>query len=582
MVTQDSSPTATQLPQAPHTLSSMSSVQNSNVASALWDAPCPRFASSSLWRQAIDIDVDDEEASGGARSPSYAYVPTSPHESDVLAPQVPLRASSRSAQTEIDACTAVWSSSFLKTVESHPTIKLRKNDIKLMLAMMGAPPQDVDCCKAFVILSGRAEANGNLLELGFDAIFDMLRSPSFAGHGITILNNLCKTTRDAEFICSVSTTSTLLNLIVGKRLSHSQGCVLLLHKLLTMTSDNLIPVLIPKCPVDDSFIHIVLSLMKWDPAYFPNAVDLNRAGLTILFALLQTPAVGNLLKYMTSIREVFRFLTPSTDNSSANIALDILQLLLHNSNFGVRVLKWMSNEIRFSTATLDHIVLLVQFFANTCDLLLSHLVCTLGEKSVLFAFQSNGVSFEAVPLLKAVLVKWVQEQLVGCVDLSLIHIAEAIGFPADALTVMKRKAELASLGLSNLTRPPQFICPITMEEFVDPVIASDGKTYEREALEMHFATSMQRGVPSLSPLTREVLMTCFMKPNRDLKQLMESFHETALFIAKQSRTALEGEAGPSSGTKRVANDADDAAVVPAKRVYKTKSSSRKQALFTLG
>ena len=43
---------------------------------------------------------------------------------------------------------------------------------------------------------------------------------------------------------------------------------------------------------------------------------------------------------------------------------------------------------------------------------------------------------------------------------------------------------------------PAFVCPITNEIFIDPVIAEDGHTYERKAI----TDWLQKN--SISPLTR--------------------------------------------------------------------------------
>jgi hypothetical protein len=47
--------------------------------------------------------------------------------------------------------------------------------------------------------------------------------------------------------------------------------------------------------------------------------------------------------------------------------------------------------------------------------------------------------------------------------------------------------------------PLEFMCPLTMEIFVDPVITEDGQTYERAAIEVWFSNH------STSPLTNRVL-----------------------------------------------------------------------------
>lgn len=49
--------------------------------------------------------------------------------------------------------------------------------------------------------------------------------------------------------------------------------------------------------------------------------------------------------------------------------------------------------------------------------------------------------------------------------------------------------------------PPEFVCAITLSVFKDPVVATDGNTYERDAIARHFGERMARGEPPTSPRT---------------------------------------------------------------------------------
>ena len=64
--------------------------------------------------------------------------------------------------------------------------------------------------------------------------------------------------------------------------------------------------------------------------------------------------------------------------------------------------------------------------------------------------------------------------------------------------------------------PAAFLCPLDHEEFLDPVIASDGHTYDRrnitEWLESH----------NTSPVTGEILSDKTLRPNLPLKSQMEA------------------------------------------------------------
>ena len=73
---------------------------------------------------------------------------------------------------------------------------------------------------------------------------------------------------------------------------------------------------------------------------------------------------------------------------------------------------------------------------------------------------------------------------------------------ADARRSADARVRLRRLGASEelLHTPPEFLCPITQEKMADPVVASDGHSYEREAI-VHVLFRSN----GLSPLTREKL-----------------------------------------------------------------------------
>ena len=65
--------------------------------------------------------------------------------------------------------------------------------------------------------------------------------------------------------------------------------------------------------------------------------------------------------------------------------------------------------------------------------------------------------------------------------------------------------------------PPEYICPITSDVMKDPVVADDGNSYERAAIERWFQSH------STSPLTNVVLVSNKIVPNRALKSLIDSY-----------------------------------------------------------
>ena len=65
--------------------------------------------------------------------------------------------------------------------------------------------------------------------------------------------------------------------------------------------------------------------------------------------------------------------------------------------------------------------------------------------------------------------------------------------------------------------PKEILCPITLSIMKDPVLMSDGQTYERSAIEKHLQTS------DLSPLTKKPISMKDATPNYALKSLIENY-----------------------------------------------------------
>ena len=135
----------------------------------------------------------------------------------------------------------------------------------------------------------------------------------------------------------------------------------------------------------------------------------------------------------------------------------------------------------------------------------------------------------------------------------------------------ERQERRESFGLGSLELPDEFVCPITMEKmrgaaaalaariarapphrchappacaYADPVVASDGHSYERSAI-----LSVLRDGNGLSPLTREPLQATFF-PNRALKRRMQEHEEDMLRVAATAvANAGDGaqQPGPAAG-----------------------------------
>ncbi len=67
--------------------------------------------------------------------------------------------------------------------------------------------------------------------------------------------------------------------------------------------------------------------------------------------------------------------------------------------------------------------------------------------------------------------------------------------------------------------PQEYVCPITLLPMNDPVIASDGHSYEREAIVQWLKTNPN------SPLTRQPMNVNTLQPNPSLKAAIEAWNK---------------------------------------------------------
>ncbi|TMW57194.1 hypothetical protein Poli38472_003119 [Pythium oligandrum] len=84
---------------------------------------------------------------------------------------------------------------------------------------------------------------------------------------------------------------------------------------------------------------------------------------------------------------------------------------------------------------------------------------------------------------------------------------------SDVEDELRRRSPLADC-------PEQLICPITGCPMMDPVVAADGHSYEREAIVQWFAAS------NISPMTGTKVPTTQVFPNFTLRKLSEEFQRT--------------------------------------------------------
>ena len=104
----------------------------------------------------------------------------------------------------------------------------------------------------------------------------------------------------------------------------------------------------------------------------------------------------------------------------------------------------------------------------------------------------------------------------------------------------------ASLGLHDLEVPDEFKCPISKCVMADPVVASDGISYEREQIQR---VLQQQPAQRLSPMTREWLQTTVF-PNLNLKKRIADYEADAVLVAETSRAALGDDAVNPPAAKR--------------------------------
>ena len=122
-------------------------------------------------------------------------------------------------------------------------------------------------------------------------------------------------------------------------------------------------------------------------------------------------------------------------------------------------------------------------------------------------------------------------------------------------TAAARRARRESVGL-NVPLPADFTCPITYDKMKDPVVASDGHSYERSSIE-----EILRGPHPISPLTRAMLGTALV-PNLNLRRRIEDYEAELDRMAEKMAARLAtavAEAESAANAKEAAANAKEAA-----------------------
>jgi len=97
-------------------------------------------------------------------------------------------------------------------------------------------------------------------------------------------------------------------------------------------------------------------------------------------------------------------------------------------------------------------------------------------------------------------------------------------------------------------KPSSFICPITMSLMKSPVMASDGHSYERDAIQEHIR---RQGANAKSPSTGERLAHHNLTPNHTLKKSIDEEIEKRMQEKKrQEKECKTQQKGSSSGKRK--------------------------------
>ncbi|MBX9705267.1 MAG: U-box domain-containing protein, partial [Gammaproteobacteria bacterium] len=84
------------------------------------------------------------------------------------------------------------------------------------------------------------------------------------------------------------------------------------------------------------------------------------------------------------------------------------------------------------------------------------------------------------------------------------------------------RSEAARSTVSTSDLAPEFICPITGEIMIDPVVAEDGRSYERAAIAEWFQRRFEAGLPPTAPLTGGAITPNLM-PNTNLRNTIQTW-----------------------------------------------------------
>lgn len=133
-------------------------------------------------------------------------------------------------------------------------------------------------------------------------------------------------------------------------------------------------------------------------------------------------------------------------------------------------------------------------------------------------------------------------QIVGLGEALALENTGVLAQYKDALRAIedeeRKKRRLEEVGLGGMSLPDAFHCPVTMEVMRDPVVASDGHSYERQTLLTLLRTTAR------SPLTRARLDPRVVVSNINLRKRIRDYADEACDIANK---ALRVDGGGDEG-----------------------------------
>ena len=104
------------------------------------------------------------------------------------------------------------------------------------------------------------------------------------------------------------------------------------------------------------------------------------------------------------------------------------------------------------------------------------------------------------------------------------------------------------------------VCPLTLEMMENPVLAMDGFTYERSAIEAFFRHSKHNGQLLTSPMSRRVLESERLLPNRALKAVIEARKRMRTNVRAPSRLfSRQNSQNAAGASDRAVDGAHDGA-----------------------